>query len=300
MTDSAAAVESDIASIEQDKALREAGNFALRAEAIDNLQFYIAERITSLLASDRSGEMAALTRHAARAEGRLQAIDNRLFQRLRSDIRAGACRGAELRRLIVGCAGDVSLRNRQDDPRYDCLDTFTDRLLLHNDVPQETIERHADMVAYQPTPARIILSMLDGDATSADDVFYDVGSGLGRVTMLVHLLCAARTKGVEVEPAFCAYARRCATDLNLAPVEFIHADARDVDYSDGTVFFMYTPFRGGMLRDVVQKLRAASLNRPIRLYTYGPCTLEVSQQRWLTRLDQGGYHVHRLGMFTSR
>jgi precorrin-6B methylase 2 len=131
------------------------------------------------------------------------------------------------------------------------------------------------------------------------DVFYDIGSGLGQVSILVHLLSGVQAKGVEVEPAYCDYARRCARGLNLSQVEFINVDAREADYSDGTVFFLYTPFEGKMLEQVLERLKNESRTRRIRLYTYGPCTLQVTRQRWLERVDQNGNQVHRLAIFRT-
>src|SRR5580692_11631832 len=99
--------------------------------------------------------------------------------------------------------------------------------------------------------------------------------------MLVNRLTGITTKGVEFEPAFCAYARDCAAELNLSNVTFINADARKADYSEGTIFFMYTPFTGEILQEVLALLREQSLLRKIRIITYGPCTAEVAGQNWL-------------------
>ena len=37
----------------------------------------------------------------------------------------------------------------------------------------------------------------------------------------------------------------------------------------------------------------------IGVYTYGPCTLPVSRQRWLERVDQNGSQVSRLATFRT-
>ena len=135
--------------------------------------------------------------------------------------------------------------------------------------------------------------------TRPPGVFYDIGSGLGQVSTLTHLLSGVQAKGVEVELAYCDYARRCARGLNLSQVEFINVDAREADYSDGTVFFLYTPFEGRMLERVLERLKHESRKRRIQLYTYGPCTRQVARQRWLERVDQNGNHVNRLAIFRT-
>jgi SAM-dependent methyltransferase len=155
------------------------------------------------------------------------------------------------------------------------------------------------MFAYQPSPARVVLEMVEAVGFGRADVFCDIGSGLGQVSILVHLLSGVRTQGVEIEPAYCDYARRCAQRLNLSGVEFINADARQADLSEGTVFFLYTPFQGKMLEQVLERLRRESATRRIRLCAYGPCTPHVARHAWLERLDQDTGTVNQLARFRS-
>jgi SAM-dependent methyltransferase len=145
----------------------------------------------------------------------------------------------------------------------------------------------------------MIFELVEKAHLTGEDVFYDLGSGLGQVSLLVNLLSGVTAKGVEFEPAYCDYARARAADLHLSGVEFINVDARQADYSDGTVFFMYTPFEGKMLQEVLEKLRLEAQRRRISLFTYGPCTPQVSRQNWLKRVDQNGDHLYKLGVFQS-
>jgi hypothetical protein len=129
--------------------------------------------------------------------------------------------------------------------------------------------------------------------------FCHLGSGLGQVPILVNLLSGITVKGIEFEPAYCHYVREGAADLNLSRVEFINVDACKADYSDGTVFYLYTPFTGSLLQELLEKLRGESRRRRIRLFTYGPCTPEVYQQSWLKGVDQNGTDLYKLGVFSS-
>ena len=87
--------------------------------------------------------------------------------------------------------------------------------------------------------------------------------------------------------------------FTLSNVEFIHADARDADYADGTIFYLYTPFQGEMLRQVLGKLEAQAERRHIKVCTYGPCTLQVSKQNWLQSIYRAGRREGSLGIFGS-
>jgi SAM-dependent methyltransferase len=155
------------------------------------------------------------------------------------------------------------------------------------------------MVFYQKTPARIIFELVEKTFITKDDIFFDLGSGLGQAAILVNLLAGAKARGVEFEPAFCSYAGECAEQLNLPDVSFINADARQTDYSEGTVFFMYTPFKGEILQDVLALLRNESLTRKIKIITYGPCTFQVASEGWLDITVSNNDNIDKPAVFTS-
>jgi len=293
-------IRSNIEAIEDHTALYEETNFGERSEALDFLDSDVIDRIEGLLLKDGLSEaLTNLEQYAETVKTRLEGVDESLLQRLRQDIASGNCTGAELRQRIAGYAGDASEGGRQADEGYDSLDALVNGLLLTEPAPEGPRQRDPEMFLYQPTPARIVLEMVDTADFRQHDVFYDIGSGLGQVSILVHLLTGIRAMGVEVEPAYCDYAKRCASGLNLSQVQFITVDAREADYSDGTIFFLYTPFEGGMLDRVLERIRHVSMRGRIRLYTYGACTLQVTRHKWLSRLDQNGDQVNRLAMFTS-
>jgi predicted RNA methylase len=153
------------------------------------------------------------------------------------------------------------------------------------------------MVPYQPTPVRHIFHLIAAAAVTEDDVFVDLGSGLGHVPLLMSMMTGAQSLGVEVQPAYVASARRCAQSLCLSRVQFAAQDARDADLSRGTIFYLYSPFKGSMLADVMSALRRESLHRSIRICTLGPCTHRVSSETWLkaTALPETG----RISIFDS-
>jgi len=294
-------IRSNIEAIEEDATLFEEPNFGPRSEAIDYLEFKVIDRIDGLLqTTNPSAELVALGAYARKLERQLEDIDDHLFRGLRGDIRAGTCRGTALRVLIDRYVGpDSSIGRGQDEIGYDNLDLFIAGFLLSQALPVETRARDPEMIYYQQTPARIIFELIEKAHLTEEDLFYDLGSGLGQVPILVNLLCGAPAKGIEFEPAYCDYARACAADLSLSRVDFINADARSVDYSEGTVFFMYTPFEGEVLENVLEKLRRDSEMRAIRLFTYGPCTPQVSRQSWLEQVDDAQNQIHRLGAFRN-
>ncbi len=293
-------IQAKLEAIERDDVLYKEAGFGSRLEALDVIEASILPRVEGLLAArGQAQELVALQQRAVALKSRLEASDEELFRRLRAGIRAGDYRGAELRRQLETCAGAGRGRRSQDGGAYDSLDALIGGILLSGAAPGPTMERDPEMVAYQPTPARIIFELVERAELQKRDTFYDLGSGLGHVVILVNLLTGVAAKGIEIDPAYCEYARRCAQGLDLPEVEFIHADAREADYAGGTVFFLYTPFEGRMLQQVLDRLGQEAETRRITVYTYGPCTWQVSRQHWLENVDQTAHHVSRLAAFRT-
>ena len=287
-------IPSDIEAIEKERTLFDQANFIGRVEAIDRLEFHILGQIGVALDSHPAKDLLDLKDRAERLKDRLEEINARLFRKLRAQIKSGSLTGEKLKRELEKYGRDSG-----GSSRYDGLDVLVGGLLRLNTPPQETQSRDPEMVFYQPTPAHIILELVEKMSIAPDEVFYDLGSGLGHVCILVNLLTGVKTKGVEFELAYCDYARKCARRLNLSRVEFINGDARTADYSDGTIFFMYTPFRGRLLEEVLRKLRRESDKRTISICSYGSCTLDLSNQPWLRRVDQNPNTEYALAIFET-
>jgi SAM-dependent methyltransferase len=153
------------------------------------------------------------------------------------------------------------------------------------------------MIHLEPTPARVVLELVDRVSWQPSDVFYDIGSGLGQVPLLVHLLAGVRAVGVEIEPAYCRVARAAAAALGLSGVSFVQGDARQAAYGQGTVFYLFTPFVGEMLQAVLDRLCAQTRGRVVTLCSYGPCSPHVAWQGWLRSLVPDPKHEFKLALF---
>ncbi len=271
-----------IVAIETDASLLLEGHFISRTEALDLLEFPILEMLeSSLQHGEVSPERLQWKARAIVIRQSLGAIQERVFRGLQKEIRDGTLRGPQFMQKMLEFVPTAYFPDLQEEG-YDYLDDWINGVLPITGVPEQTKEPGPEMVFYQKTPARVVLETVRQLALGKEDVFFDIGSGLGQVCMLVHLLTGAPCTGIELEPAFCACAAEAALDLQLPGVTFLNMDARQADYAAGTVFFLYTPFRGQLLRQVLERLRLESLHRKIRVVTYGPCTMEVAKQDWLS------------------
>jgi hypothetical protein len=184
-------------------------------------------------------------------------------------------------------------------PEYDHLDVLVNRLLGGGGMPVPTVEMTAEMVEFYKTPARVVLDLAERVSWGPEDVFFDLGSGLGQVVMLVNILTGVMAKGVEIEPGYCEYARACAAAHGLSGVEFLEGDARVADLSAGTVFFLFTPFKGEIFCQVMEQLRVLALTRVIRVIGYGPCSAEIAWLGWLSREGDGTGGEYTLQIFSN-
>jgi SAM-dependent methyltransferase len=295
------AMQSYIETIAANSSLYEEKNFDKRMEVIDFIEFQIIDQTGDLMRKTaQPDQLILLKSRAEQIRSDLEEIDSRLFQRLQANIREEAYTGAAFKDLITEYL-DLTVDQTEDPEEigYDTLDLFINGLFQFQTMPEPIKDLEPEMVFFQKTPARFVFELVEQSHFMEEDVFFDLGSGLGQVAILVNLLAGIAVKGIEFEPAFCDYARNCVTELNLSNVTFINVDARKADYSEGTIFFMFTPFKGEILQEVLAILRKESLSRKIKIITYGPCTAQVALQSWLDFTNPGGDNVYKLGVFST-
>ena len=228
---------------------------------------------------------------------RLEAANSELYQSVRSDI----VRGGQPRAILQWLEDSAT----DNEPRcplpglgFDYRDELVSGVLQLPEPSAPNLQPSPEMVPYQPTPVRHVLHLIAAASVAEDDVFVDLGSGLGHVPLLVSMVTGAQSLGVEVQAGYVASAQKCAQSLGLSRLQFIAQDARDADLSRGTTFYLYSPFKGSILADVLSALRRQSMRRPIKICSLGPCTRRLSQETWLKASALS--HTGRITVFDSR
>lgn len=280
-----------LSELEDDNSLEEPSRLRERLEALDRLETYLLP--WSFAPAELGSNRPALCKRVEAVQEKLEAVNSRVFADLRRAIRNGRGRSALLSWLPQLGTSPASEREG-----YDFLDEVIAGVLAFEEPETTSIQPTTEMVFYQPTPARHIFDLLERTALTDEDVLIDIGSGLGHVPILTSLWTGARSIGVELEPAYVACARRVVESLNLKRVSFIEGDGRVMDYSSGTVFYLYTPFTGTMLRSTLELLRREATTRDIRLCTFGPCTPTIAREAWLDAV--GDIATNRISIFRSR
>lgn len=120
-------------------------------------------------------------------------------------------------------------------------------------------------VPYLPSSVAAILRVVDEVPLRSSDRFVDLGSGLGKVLLLAHLLSGAEALGVEVQEQLVERANQLVADLELShAVCSVQGDASE-QCPDGTVFFIYSSFNGQVLQRVLGRLQEQARERRIVL-----------------------------------
>ena len=319
-----AQLERDLGALEQVHSLYDDDNLAARFLALKTLDFL--------------REAFQIHANCQLAEARLQRVrvlqtdlerrNQALFQTLRIAIRTGTVTPRQLRTLFESnCRyrpGDKACQHwgaeaadalaaglfRSDCPpqQWDGGDAVFDApqapafgKCAGDAVASSRTERGADeMIHYESTPVSALLELVDRVPLTCADRFVDIGSGLGQVVLLVHLLTGVEALGLEVMPAFVERARCEAAALAIDGVTFRQGDARTANLCAGTVYFLFSPFRGQMLQTALNRLRREATTRRLTICSFGPCTEQIAAERWLTIQEPGMNHEFRLAVFHSR
>jgi hypothetical protein len=278
-----------IEELEQDRSLSEPRQLRQRIEALDDLDAYLDAYLPN------GQPIGTALHYRARAiYAQLESVNCRLYEAIRRDIQRGTG-GRRLLEWMPDWHGAANVINRNG---YDYLDELVSGILQFEEPSAEIVQLESEMVSYQPTPARHICDLIGRTAFTERDFLIDLGSGLGQVTLMASLCTRANCTGVELVPSYVECARKSARSLNLSNVSFTQGDARAADLSDGTVFYLYTPFIGTILRDVLKSLRDEAVRREIRICTFGPCARVVAEAQWLNVI--GAIETARITIFRSR
>ena len=292
-------LENLIGQLEQDCSLNEPDHLRRRIEALDRLDAYLDGQLDEPLPAIITQSIASEIYPRAKAlYARLELANSELYQTIRHQIQ----RSAGPYRLLQRLANQSSQSENTTSPTvgegYDYLDELVSGVLQFEEPCTDIAQLPAEMVFYQPTPARHIFDLINRAALTERDVLIDLGSGMGHVPLLAAICTGARSIGIELEAAYVDCARQSAQALNLNKVMFLQQDARAADLSSGTVFYLYTPFIGTILRTVLGSLRREAASRRIRICTFGPCTAIIAKEQWLEAL--GPSEAHQIAVFSSR
>ncbi len=124
------------------------------------------------------------------------------------------------------------------------------------------------------------------------DVFYDLGAGFGRIVLTgaAHYP-NAKFKAVELVSVRAKEIERVAAAWDMKNLEVINKNVLDVDFSDGTVFYLFYPFPK-LMDEVISRLKKIGMKKRIRIATMGFQASWKEQKDWLRPIyNENGYNL---------
>lgn len=164
--------------------------------------------------------------------------------------------------------------------------------------------RHADNWRYATIGYQHVRKILRVVSPGPEDVFYDIGCGMGRILCVAAQHPVRKCVGVELQQPLCQIARRNAASLRgrKAPIEIVCGDATTVDLSDGTIYFMFNPFGPETLRDTLANIRGSLSQNPRDIkvvYYHAKYQSVIDDMEWLVKVHEfeqfGGHPVTMWG-----
>lgn len=150
----------------------------------------------------------------------------------------------------------------------------------HNSEP--TSDFNGEQVGYENTPYNIIKRFLKLVQPREGDVVYDLGCGFGDVVIMGALTHPTATfKGIEFVSGRVQDANEVRERLGLENAQIIHGNVRDVDFSDGNIFYMFNPFTHETLSVVIGKLEARARKGRILIGSFSASNNILEIQPWL-------------------
>ena len=183
----------------------------------------------------------------------------------------------------------IRVSGRRAGQRFDAEhNVTTEALVFLGELDPEAIGPSLEFAThYEPTPVGQAEALLDASPLDpARTAFVDLGAGMGRVVLLAARRPFRAVIGVEISPALVEIARENLAAVRdpqrvARDVKIVRADARDYRFPRGDlVVFLYNPFRGPVLDDVLVNLRAAGERREIVLLYHTPVertTIEATE-----------------------
>jgi len=198
-------------------------------------------------------------------------------ERIRSELRGGQVTPA----LFSAALAEIAPHDR--DPWLDVVWDI-------DEIPLDDPALPRGCVPYLPCPVASVLDAVRQANVTRNDVFVDVGAGLGRTALLAHLQTGAGCIGLEIQPLLARGAQGRADWVSLSRMRFVQGDAAELVrfMTTGTVFFLYCPFGGERLRRFLDGLEDVARARPIRVCCVDMAPLDV---RWLARVPSTSPNV---------
>ena len=173
----------------------------------------------------------------------------------------------------------------RDDVEFDTAHNFS--------IPLERLPRRSrDQFPELSLPLRVIKHISVEASMSSHDRILDIGSGKGRLAVMLHTLTGAQVRGIEIEPSYVTYARE--RTHNFSGISFETGDATKVEFQDENIICLINPFRGALMENLLTRIHTYYLEKKeqdsdssLKIISQGICSFHLQSKPWLKQVGSG-------------
>lgn len=124
--------------------------------------------------------------------------------------------------------------------------------------------------------------LFDSLDLTAQTVFYDLGSGYGKV--ILYGACQypkVQFKGIEIIEERNKVCNELIDQLNLTNIQTYCTDLFEMDCSDGDIFYIFNPLHESLYERLIQKLAVIAKNKNITVIAESKCDV-FDRVSWLS------------------
>lgn len=137
----------------------------------------------------------------------------------------------------------------------------------------------SDIYAYGETPLTSLDLIAKECGISAKDTVFELGCGRGRTCLWLNGVIGCKTVGIDYVPEFIERAMRITKRLKMTGCSFRNENILDVDFKNGTVFYLYgTKLEDAFIKELSAKFAALPSGTKIITVSY-PLTEYTEDRR---------------------
>ena len=138
---------------------------------------------------------------------------------------------------------------------------------------------------YMPTSYADLLKVFRRAHLGSNDVFVDLGSGMGRAVFLASYLGVRKSIGLELVASLHEAAEANRRRGNWPNVEFHLGDARETIFPEVTLLWMFNPFGPAIMEEMLAMLREKRTGRLRIIYLNPLHDDELERAGWLKKVE---------------
>lgn len=149
---------------------------------------------------------------------------------------------------------------------------------------------------YGETPFITVKKMLEWAGINKNDIFYDLGSGTGKVVLFVNIYFGINAVGIEILPSMVRLSKILKDKLKLKEVRFINGNFLEVDLRESSIVYVAgTAFCDSTIKQITEKFQELKKGTKIITLSYhikAPYLRLIKEHRFYFSWGKSHVYLH--------